>query len=166
MDTNYSPTFEQAHPKAKLLMNEEFFFSVTEDTAPFGSGDGADAYVGFRNWRAVNSTENPIEFLHAQIQNLGYPPFDVMETSFEKLAPYLNQDDAGFDYITGIDAAIVAIALGQLYLEGKIEPKLKELAKTAITRELLPDMLEEWKENAPIRELKLEKLMNVLDGAE
>lgn len=28
-------------------MNDAFFFSPIEETAPFGSDDGADAYAGF-----------------------------------------------------------------------------------------------------------------------
>lgn len=39
--------FENAHPWAKRFMNDAFFFSPIEETAPFGSDDGADAYAGF-----------------------------------------------------------------------------------------------------------------------
>ena len=34
---DYSPTFENAHPNARKLMNDPFFFSPIEETAPFGS---------------------------------------------------------------------------------------------------------------------------------
>ena len=35
--SDYSPTIEKAHPNAKRLMNEEFYWSPIEETAPFGS---------------------------------------------------------------------------------------------------------------------------------
>lgn len=163
MDSDYSPTFEKAHPNAKQLMNDTFFFNVIEETAPFGSDDGADAYAGFKNWRTTHKSESPVQFIHEQIEKWGYPEFDIKETSFEKLEPYLKQNDLGIRHMTGIDAAIVATAFGQLYLEGVIENDTKELAKTSIKRELLPEILKSWEEHENIRQAKLNKLLKVLD---
>lgn len=163
MDSDYSPTFEKAHPNAKRLMNDEFFFSVIEETAPFGSDDGADTYAGFKDWRATHGSESPVQFLHDQIENWGYPQFDIRETSIEKLTPYLKQNDLGIRYMTGIDAAIVATAFGQLYLEGSIDHDIKDLAKVSIKRELSPGILKLWEEHADARQTKLNRLMKVLD---
>ncbi|WP_143307488.1 hypothetical protein [Chitinophaga vietnamensis] len=160
---DYSPTFEKAHPNAKQLMNDTFFFDVIEETAPFGSDDGADAYAGFKNWRTAHKSESPVQFIHEQIENWGYPKFDIKEISLEKLAPYLKQHDSGIRYMTGIDAAIVATAFGQLYLEGTIESDTKELAKTSIKRELLPEILKLWEEYRETREANLNKLLQALN---
>jgi hypothetical protein len=92
MDSDYSPTFKKAHPNAKRLMKDEFFFSVIEETAPFGSDDGADAYAGFKDWRAMHSSESPVQFLQDQIEIWRYPQFDIYETSFENLKPYLKDN--------------------------------------------------------------------------
>ncbi|MEZ2443430.1 hypothetical protein AB6805_17020 [Chitinophaga sp. RCC_12] len=166
MDSDYSPTFEKAHPVAKRLMNDEFYFSVIEGTAPFGSDDGADTYAGFKSWRPAHSSESPIRFLQDQIEDWGYPQFDIKETSFEKLMPYLKENHSGFRAMTGIDAAIVATAFGQLYLEGTIAGDIKDLAKISVKRELLPEILAFWEEDANVRQAKLHKLMKVLEEVE
>jgi uncharacterized protein YfeS len=160
---NYSPSIDKAHPNAKRLMNEEFYWSSIEETAPFGSDDGADTYAGFAEWRQTRKTNNPEEFLMEQIEYWGYPSFDLHETDLEKLKPYLMQSELGSRFMSGIDAAIVSIAFGQLYLEGRVDSDFKELAMTSIKRQLIPELLNLWgKEYKIIRETQLTKMFAVL----
>lgn len=162
--SDYSPTIAKAHPTAKRLMNEEFYWSPIEETAPFGNDDGADTYAGFVDWRQTHQTDNPIEFLMLQIESWDYPTFDLNETNFEELKPYLKQSDLGSRFMSGIDAAIVAIAFGQLYLEGIVDKALKELAKTSINRQLIPEMLNLWGDNyKATRETQFKKMLAVLN---
>lgn len=152
--SDYSPTFDKAHPNAKRLMNEEFYFSPIDEYGPFGNDDGADTYAGFQEWRRTNKTKGPKEFLTEQISRWGYPTFDYNETNFEKLKPYLKQNEIGSILLTGTDASIIAIAFGQLYLEGTIDKDFKELAKKAIKRELIPEILLMWGTPYGIEQLK------------
>lgn len=162
--SNYSPSIEKAHPTAKRLMKEEFYWSPTEETAPFGSDDGADTYAGFADWRQTHRTENPKEFLMEQIDYWGYPTFDLNETNFDKLKPYLKQSDLGPRFMSGIDAAIVSIAFGQLYLEGTINKDFKELAKISIKRQLVPEILNLWDDTyKTTRATQLNKMLTVLN---
>ena len=162
--SDYSPTIEKAHPTAKRLMNEEFYWSPIEETAPFGSDDGADTYAGFADWRQTHKTENPTEFLTEQIGYWGYPTFDINETNIDKLKPYLKQSELGSRYMSGIDAAIVAIAFGQLYLEGKVDKDFKATAITSIKRQLIPEMLNLWGDTyKSTRETQLKKMLAVLN---
>jgi uncharacterized protein YfeS len=161
--TDYLPDIEHAHPLAKQLMNEEFYWSTIEETAPFGNDDGADTYAGFAKWRHTHKANDPKEFLVEQIESWGYPTFDLYETNFEKLKPYLRQSDLGTRFMSGIDAAITAIAFGQLYLEGTIDKDFNELAKIAIRRQLVPEWLNLWGETyKPVREMQLKKMATVL----
>lgn len=163
--SDYSPTFDKAHPNAKRLMNEDFYFSPIDETAPFGNDDGADTYAGFKDWRQSHKNDNPKIFLNEQIDRWGYPKFDIYETDFQKLKPYLKQSDLGSRYMSGIDASIIAIAFGQLYLEGKVDKDFNELAKTAIKRQLLPELLSLWGDTYKIeRETKLKKMLAVLSS--
>jgi len=162
--SEYSPTIDKAHPTAKGLMNEDFYWSPIEETAPFGSDDGADTYAGFKDWRQTHKTNNPKEFLMEQIDYWGYPTFDLNETNFEKLKPYLKRSDLGSRFMSGIDAAIAAIAFGQLYLEGTVDKDFKELAKTSIKRQLIPEMLSIWGDTyKATRETQLTKMLAVLN---
>ena len=162
--SDYSPTFEKIHPDAKSLMTEDFYFNHIDETSPFGNDDGADTYAGFKDWRQTHKTSSPKEFLNEQINSWGYPKFDLYETDIEKLRPYLKQSELGSRFMSGIDAAVIAIAFGQLYLEGNIDKDLNKLAKTAITRQLIPQLLNLWGDSyKKERETKLNKMLAVLN---
>jgi uncharacterized protein YfeS len=163
MESNHSPTFDNAHPVAKKLMTDSFFFSPIEETAPFGSDDGSDTYASFQDWRKTHSNESIITFLKEHIDYWGYPKFDIEETDLEKLKPYLKQDEMNIQYMKGIDQAIVASAFGQLYLEGKIDEDIKKLAIISINRELLPGILKLWGNYENTRKENLNKLLSVLN---
>ena len=62
----YSHEFENAHPVAKELMNEDFYYSPIDQNSPFGSDDAADAYVGFVVWRKSNPNISPGKYLRKQ----------------------------------------------------------------------------------------------------
>jgi len=162
--SDYSPSIDKAHPTAKRLMNEEFYWSPIEETAPFGSDDGADTYAGFADWRQTNKTADPKAFLMEQIAIWDYPTFDLNETNIEKLAPYLKQSPLGSRFMSGIDAAIAAIAFGQLYLEGSVDENFKQLAKTSLKRQLVPELLNLWGDDYKAeRETQLKKMLAVLN---
>jgi uncharacterized protein YfeS len=163
MDTNIPPTFENAHPNAKKLMSDSFFFNIIEETAPFGSDDGSDTYASFHIWRRTHSHESLTIFLEEHINDWGYPKFDIQEMDLEKLKPYLKEDEMNIQYMTGIDQAIVASAFGQLYLEGKMDNDIKELAIISINRELLPGILRLWGNYENTRTENLNKLLTVLN---
>src|SRR5262245_18845110 len=39
-----------AHPEAAKLMNEDWFWSETDELAPFGDDDGWNGLLEFKNW--------------------------------------------------------------------------------------------------------------------
>lgn len=80
---NYELSPETAHPKAKELLIEDFYWSSIEESAPFGNDDGSDAFYGFRDWRSKNKNESPIVYLKELINEWGYPSFDwyTMDTT-------------------------------------------------------------------------------------
>ncbi len=158
------PAFEKAHANAKRIMADKFYFIPADHTAPFGNDDGADAYCAFKDWRQTHKTNELREFLFKQIDQWGYPKFDIAETNIEKLKPYLLQRELGSRLMSGIDAATIAIAFGQLYLEGTIDKDFKEIAKTAVKRQLIPDLLAYWGEpDKTDREAKLKKMLAALN---
>lgn len=165
MDTDESEdeiSYENAHPNAQKLMQGEFFYSVTDGTAPFGSDDGWEVFYAFKNWQKTNNGRSKVDFIHEQIDYWGYPTFNLQSTNIEDLKQYLLTSELGSRFMYGIDQAIIATAFGQLYLEGYIDLNLRSLATTAIKRELLPEILNLWQEQRTEREEKLNMLMLVL----
>lgn len=84
-------SYENAHPNAKALMKDEFFWSPVEETAPFGSDDGWEAAHGFRTWRIQNRTGNPVTFVKELIKEWDYPLFDYNELDTAKIIEYMSQ---------------------------------------------------------------------------
>lgn len=87
---NYELSPETAHPKAKALFKEEFYWSPIDECAPFGNDDGADSFYGFRQWRSNNRNISPIKFIEAQLASWDYPEFDLYETESGKIEEYIS----------------------------------------------------------------------------
>lgn len=162
---NSMPAMAMAHPNAKPLLYDEFFFDPIEETAPFGNDDGADAYVHFLQYRLGNPKGSLLECVKLLIDNWGYPKFDLYETDFHKLEPYLMHKDRAPRMLRGTDAIIVATAFGQLYKEGKMDKDIREFAQIAIKRQRDPQMMALlWEESyQPKRKADLRQLMDVLE---
>jgi uncharacterized protein YfeS len=156
------PEKSKTHVGAKSLMNEDWLFSVSDDNAPFGSDDAADTYAAFWEWRMANENGDPKNFLENQLRQWGYPVFDYTTTDYWVLQPYLENNKLGWRYLFGTDAAIIATAFGQLYMEGSISKGLKEMAIIAVKRESTHEIIQSWEEKRPEREKKLKKLGAIL----
>ena len=84
------PLLETAHPKAKKLLNEDFYWSPIEETGPFGSDDGSDTFYGFSQWRSTNKTKSPVTYLEKAMKGWGYPYFDWHEMDTTKIKEYIS----------------------------------------------------------------------------
>ena len=68
-DSYYDLTMELAHPRARSLMTEAFFWRVADERAPFGSDEGHGALADYREWRDKNRRGT----LHEYLENLVSP---------------------------------------------------------------------------------------------
>ncbi|MFN3404772.1 MAG: hypothetical protein ACK40G_11790 [Cytophagaceae bacterium] len=158
-------TPDTAHPKAKQLLTEDFYWSPLEATGPFGNDDGADAFYGFREWRHTNKCTSPINFIKELFEGWGYPSFDFNELNEDVLGNYISSSPVGDRMLWGQDAAIIAVGFGQFVLEGIIDDEVKVLTKTAIKRELLPILLNSWSgDYLEIRREQLTKMLAIVDA--
>src|ERR1700720_3315369 len=71
-----------AHPNARALMKEDFFWSPIDDSGPFGSDGGSDAAYGFHKWRQSHAAVSPIVYLKDLIASWHFPviAWDEMDT--------------------------------------------------------------------------------------
>ncbi len=160
----YELTPETAHPKAKKLMAENFYWSPIEESGPFGSDDGSDAFYGFKQWRLKHQNVSPIVYLKELIEQWNYLPFDLYELNEDYLKKYISSSQVGDMLLIGQDNAIIAIGFGQFLLEGKIDEDIKALTKIALTRELLPGIIGMWEgEYKKTRIDQLTKMMATVD---
>lgn len=132
---------EIAHPRARNLMQEEFFWDCTNEDAPFGSDEGWTAYYEWRQWREDNPSSPLTEcfswFLDGRLEEYN----DSICTDAQIAADLQEPDGAfmseAFDVFT-LDATVIGTALGQLIDEGVIDANAKPYVHVAIARQLNP----------------------------
>jgi uncharacterized protein YfeS len=112
MNDDHDPWNEPSHrhPRALALMAPSLWDCVDEE-APFGSDEGAEAYVEYRSWRS----DNPNAPLVDCIAWIG--------------------DEADYPDTFTFDATIIATVLGQLVAEGRVDREAKPFAFAAIERQ-------------------------------
>ena len=156
-DFEFTP--EKAHPKAKALLIEEFYWSPIDETGPFGSDDGSDSFYQFRQWRVDNKKVSPAIFLKELLEEWGFPSFDMDKTDVKEL---LTKIDAGMIIVQ--DNAVIAIGFGQFVLEGKIDNDIKDLTKKAIKREMTDELLVHFIiDYRQVRKDQLTRMLAVVD---
>ena len=163
-DDPYEIDPADADPKARALMKEAFYWSPIEESGPFGSDDGWDTFFSFKKWRTGQRTTSPVVFLEQRLDEWNYPRFDLQELDETRLNALMKATRTGYMTLVGTDNAIIAIGFGQFVLEGRIDPDIQALTRTALHRELLPTMLALFGEDhrAPRTE-QLKKMLSVVD---
>jgi len=136
---------ETAHPRARELMVEPFFWDCVDERAPFGSDEGSDAYYEWRNWRE-NNPSRPLTECLRWILDGDLDGYNDSLCTDEQIEHDLAEPDEAFmaeqyDMFT-LDTTIIATALGQLMDEGRIDADAKSYVNVAIRRQLHPSVRE------------------------
>lgn len=140
-------TYEHAHIKARELFKEEFYWNPGEETSPFGSDDGADAFHQFREWRETNKTTSPSVFIETLLDEWGYSKNPAPHDA--EVAEYLMARSA-----LGINNVIIAVGFGQFVLEGTIDKGLLARAIRSVEEECKPSRLSAFDEDYRATRLK------------
>ena len=82
---------ETAHPRAQLLLLEDFYWSPIDEYGPFGNDAGADAFAGFSKWRMTNHQASPITFLRQHLANREYETFNWNEMDTGEIRKYIQK---------------------------------------------------------------------------
>ena len=121
-ETDYMDNFElspeSAHPKAKEILTEDFYWSPIDESAPFGSDDGSDAFFEFRHWRQANSKQSPTKFLEVLFKGWQYPNFDIYQLDPGYIQSYLTSNEKG-------DTSLLSAHIPQM------KKHFEEMAKSA-----------------------------------
>jgi uncharacterized protein YfeS len=132
---------ETAHPRARELMREPFFWDCVDERAPFGSDEGSDAYYEWREWRQEDPSASLSECFR-WILDGDLSSYNQSLCSDAQIEADIENPDGAFladhyDIFT-LDTTIIATALGQLMDEGKIDADAKPYVNVAIRRQLHP----------------------------
>lgn len=152
---------ETAHPNAAQILTDEFFWDCMDENSPFGNDTGADALKFFREWRAAHTRANPLEFLGKILREVFEVPdahWNVVE--LDQVRALLN--DSEYD-LSVRDDTVIAVAFGQIVLEGRVETEIKRRALLALQRQSLPAVIEHRGWVSPAARIeRLERMREVL----
>jgi uncharacterized protein YfeS len=144
------------HPNARKLMKEESLWSCVNELAPFGSDEGADAYVEYRAWRSENPRSNLVECISWILQGkeADYNESLVQDGAIEQQVANPDEAVLGLAYPDAftLDATIIATVLGQLVDEGRVDLEAKPFAAVAIARQCHPLIIAEYGDDEIIAE--------------
>lgn len=154
---------ETAHPKAAQILTDEFFWDCTDANSPFGNDIGADTLAFFRAWREAQPRSNPVELLGrilGEAFGVADAHWNVVEPDQVREMLIESEDDMSVR-----DDAVIALAFGQLVLEGAVETEIKRRALLASQRQALPSVLRHrgWV-SSPERTGRLRRMREVLCG--
>ena len=130
---------ETAHPRARELMCEYFFWDCVDEAAPFGSDEGSDAYYEWRDWREENP-DAPLTDCFNWILQGELAAYNESLASDARIEQDIEEPEDAFlaesyDIFT-LDTTIIATGLGQLMDEGRIDPDAKKFLHFAINRDV------------------------------
>lgn len=127
------------YPRGAKILSEGFYWDCTDEFSPFGNDDGADTLEAFVEWREEHPRANPLKFLEQFLKewDVKNDYWEVVDAS--KALALLEQDEFSF---TTRDNCLIAVAFGQILVDGKVAPELKRRALLAIERRLLPQVSE------------------------
>ncbi len=141
MEDKYGIDKEHAHPRARELAPEEFFWDCSDELAPFGSDEGDTAFAEYREWRQENPEAPLVECLSWTIESVGEIEFSEYSSAILSPTTVANQvSDPAFNdqqYVYTVDVSVIATGFGQLVDLGRIDPDAKPPISLALERQIL-----------------------------
>ena len=131
-DNDWELAPENAHPRARRLLTEPFFWSIADDDAPLGNDTGADTLAFYRQWRTEHPSMSTQVFITDILSGWEVENADWVLADESLLRQALEEDH--FSILTR-DDFMIALAFAQLVLEGRVEPQVREMAHYSVRRQ-------------------------------
>ncbi|XXX79820.1 hypothetical protein WMF30_13705 [Sorangium sp. So ce134] len=150
---------DDCHPRAAAALADPSFWSLTDETAPFGNETAHETLTAFRDFRDEHPKGSPIALLDAllarwEVESAHWNAVDAAEVQA------LGEEDE-YSLLTR-DEAILALAFSQIVTEGRLDPEVRRRALLALARQALPALLSAFEGRALERALRIDRMRAVL----
>ncbi|HTN89144.1 MAG TPA: hypothetical protein VL242_35945 [Sorangium sp.] len=150
---------DDCHPRAAAALTDPFFWSLTDETAPFGNETAHETLTAFRDFRDEHPKGSPLELLDAllarwEVENAHWNAVEATEVQA------LGEEDE-YSLLTR-DEAILGLAFGQIVTEGRLDAEVRRRALLALARQALPALLSAFEGRALERALRIDRMRAVL----
>ena len=125
-----------SHPEFRAHFNDEFYYDCTDEEAPFGSDEGADALARLEeDFRRNSFNDNafaafPQKLVESYWGMTYLPASDISRKAVENL---LSTEDGEMNLPTS-DMVTYATAFAQIKITGRLSAELKTMALNALKR--------------------------------
>lgn len=151
-------TPEQAHPTAREVLTDAFFWDTSDEGAPLGTDTGASVLIAVR--------ENLAGPRRPSLDVLGelLTRWEVADEHWDAVdAPRVYAAGAEDEYgLLTRDEIVVAMAFAELIETGRIDAEIQRRALRATARQALPMLLAPWGDRTLERATRLERMGAVL----
>lgn len=157
--TREAPLREEAHPKARQVLTDAFFWDAGDPCGPFGNDTALEVYEALRDLRDDDPDASAIGLLDAllarwEVANEGWDAVDA-----DQVQAIGADDELG---LLVRDEAILALAFGDLVLTGRVDPEARRRAVLALARQALPALLHGYGERMKAREERVARMRAIL----
>jgi len=126
--------WEQFHPRARLLLNDEIYWNLTHASAPHGSSTGSDALALFLEHKESFRNRPASAFAYELLKSWKIKPIDWLECRPEKVQAMLESNDI---ILLTCNETMIAAAFARIKAFGRCDESSNQLALLAIERESL-----------------------------
>lgn len=147
-----------SHPRFSTHFTEDFYYSCGDEEAPFGSDDGSDTYHFLCEYIKKHRETNLVDFpRNLQENDWGLEWFEPTEPAEAEVKSILDRGNNGHvpihRYLLGCDRIIVATALGQIKVMGKVFERLRHMALCSLKRMAMADRILGYRESYTIPQM-------------
>lgn len=147
-----------SHPRFSAHFTEDFYYDCGDDEAPFGSDDGSDAYRSVCEYIKKHRETNLVDFPRDLQENQwGLEWFAPVEPIEAEVKVILDRDNSGHvpihRYLLSCDRIIIATALGQIKVMGKVFARLRHMALCSLKRMAMADRILGYRESYAIPQM-------------
>jgi uncharacterized protein YfeS len=159
MDGPVELSREDAHPRAREALRDDFFWNASDACAPFGDETGREVLEAFRDFRVEEPRGDPLALLAELLSR-----WEVADASWN----VVDADEVqaiGADDELGLlvrDEAILALAFAQIIVDGRIDPEVRRRALLALSRQSLPALIHGWGDLSHTRTARIARMRAVL----
>jgi uncharacterized protein YfeS len=144
---------KEVHPIALEKLKEDFFWDIGDDS-------GWDTLYDFRDWRLENPKKKATVFLKQLLSD-----WDVKNRNWDlldeqKIQTELSNDE--FSLNVG-DEVIIAVAFGQILLDGRVDEEIKQKALWTVQRQRLDVLANRWGNYAAERKERMQIMQRILE---
>jgi len=167
-DPEEGPSRDTSHPEFVRVCEDELFYDCTDDFAPFGNDDGADALSALEDWYRDGAKGTVRAFIDDKLEEWGMAIPDLEATDRVTVNGWL-EDKKLATALQTTDNVVIAVAFGEAKITGRLDGGVAALARAALHREAMvlehharcdPSWPHAGRANAAIRSMSaaLEKL--------